>query len=43
MQNSGLPPDLITQIMDVVYYAIAAAVGWFTKWLTGSKKERPQK
>lgn len=36
MDAKQLPPELIEQIM----YVVAAAVGWFAKWLAGLGKTK---
>jgi len=40
-----LPPDVITNIVEILYYFAAGAIGWIAKLLTTKKRtdERPKR
>lgn len=39
MSNNVLPPEVVDNVLQIVTYFFAAAVGWFAKWLKGKNKK----
>lgn len=35
-----IPPEVIENVVEILYYVASAAIGWIAKWLTGKKNKK---